>query len=36
MILVDARGRMVFTERTPFRSYADVTAAIREHLGVAS
>jgi thiol-disulfide isomerase/thioredoxin len=33
-IFVDARGRMVYTERTPFRSYADVTAAIRRHLGV--
>jgi thiol-disulfide isomerase/thioredoxin len=35
-IFVDERGRMVFTERSPFRSYADVTAAIREHLGVTS
>lgn len=35
-IFVDEQGRMVFTERTPFRSYADVTAAIRRHLGVAS
>jgi cytochrome c biogenesis protein CcmG, thiol:disulfide interchange protein DsbE len=35
-VFVDERGRMVFTERTPFRSYADVTAAIREHLGVTS
>lgn len=34
-VLVDAQGRMVFTERAPFRSYADVTAAIRRHLGVA-
>ena len=33
-VFVDARGRMVHTERTPFRSYADVTAAIRRHLGV--
>jgi thiol-disulfide isomerase/thioredoxin len=33
-VLVDAQGTMVFTERTPFRSYADVTAAIRRHLGV--
>ena len=33
-VLVDAQGRMVFTERAPFRSYADVTAAIRRHLGV--
>ena len=35
-IFVDERGRMVFTERRAFRSYADVTAAISEHLGVAS
>lgn len=35
-VFVDARGRMVFTERAPFRSYADVTAAIRQHLGVTS
>lgn len=35
-IFVDEQGRMVFTERTPFRSYADVTAAIRRHLGVTS
>jgi cytochrome c biogenesis protein CcmG/thiol:disulfide interchange protein DsbE len=35
-VFVDERGRMVFTERAPFRSYADVTAAIRTHLGVAS
>ncbi len=35
-VFVDDQGRMVFTERTPFRSYADVTAAIREHLGVTS
>ena len=33
-VLVDAQGRMVFTERAPFRSYADVTATIRQHLGV--
>jgi thiol-disulfide isomerase/thioredoxin len=33
-VFVDAQGRMVFTERTPFRSYADLTAAIRQHLGV--
>jgi hypothetical protein len=33
-VLVDAQGTMVYTERTPFRSYADVTAAIRRHLGV--
>ena len=33
-VLVDAQGRMVSTERAPFRSYADVKAAIRRHLGV--
>jgi cytochrome c biogenesis protein CcmG/thiol:disulfide interchange protein DsbE len=33
-IFVDAQGTMVHTERQPFRSYADVTAAIRQHLGV--
>jgi thiol-disulfide isomerase/thioredoxin len=33
-VFVDEQGRMVFTERKPFRSYADVTSAIREHLGV--
>lgn len=33
-VFVDEQGRMVHTERTPFRSYADVTAAIRAHLGV--
>ncbi|MEO6606044.1 MAG: TlpA disulfide reductase family protein [Aeromicrobium sp.] len=33
-IFVDAEGRMVATERTPFRSYADLTAAIQRHLGV--
>ncbi len=35
-VFVDEQGRMVFTERKPFRSYADVTSAIREHLGVTS
>jgi thiol-disulfide isomerase/thioredoxin len=35
-VFVDERGRMVFTERKPFLSYADVTAAIRTHLGVTS
>ncbi|MGI9084612.1 MAG: TlpA family protein disulfide reductase [Aeromicrobium sp.] len=35
-VFVDEQGRMVFTERTPFRSYAEVTAAIRQHLGVTS
>lgn len=33
-IFVDAQGRMVATERKEFRSYADLTAAIDEHLGV--
>ncbi len=33
-VFVDAQGRMVATERAPFRSYADLTAAIRRHLGV--
>ncbi len=33
-VFVDAQGRMVATERTPFRSYADLTAAIQRHLGV--
>lgn len=33
-VFVDAQGRMVATERTWFRSYADLTAAIEEHLGV--
>ena len=33
-VFVDAQGRMVATERVAFRSYADLTAAIDEHLGV--
>ncbi len=33
-VFIDAQGRMVATERTPFRSYADLTAAIQRHLGV--
>jgi len=33
-VFVDAQGRMVGTERAPFRSYADLTTAIRTHLGV--
>lgn len=33
-VFVDAQGRMVATERAPFRSYADLTVAIRRHLGV--
>ena len=35
-VFVNEQGRMVFTERTPFLSYADVKAAIRRHLGVTS
>jgi cytochrome c biogenesis protein CcmG/thiol:disulfide interchange protein DsbE len=34
-VFVDAQGRMVATERVEFRSYADLTAAIDRHLGVA-
>jgi thiol-disulfide isomerase/thioredoxin len=34
-VFVDAEGRIVGEERTWFRSYAEVTAAIRRHLGVA-
>lgn len=33
-VFVDAQGRMVATERKPFRSYAELTAAISQHLGV--
>lgn len=33
-IFVDAQGKMVFTERRAYDSYADLTAAIRRHLGV--
>jgi len=32
-VFVDARGRMVGTERTAFRTYPEVTAALRRHLG---
>ena len=32
--LVDAQGRMVATERVPFRSYAQLTDAVRRHLEV--
>lgn len=32
-VFVDGRGRMVGTERTSFRTYAELTAAIRRHLG---
>ena len=35
-VFVNEQGRMVFTERTAFLSYADVKAAIRRHLGVTS
>jgi thiol-disulfide isomerase/thioredoxin len=34
-VFVDAQGTMVATERVAFRSYADLTAAIDKHLGVA-
>lgn len=33
-VFVDARGRMIGTERTPFRSYSEVTAALQKHFGV--
>lgn len=33
-IFVDAQGRMIATERKEFRSYAELTAAIEQHLGV--
>lgn len=33
-VFVDAQGRMVATERKEFRSYADLTAAIDQNLGV--
>lgn len=32
-VFVDARGRMVGTERMAFRTYPEVTAALRRHLG---
>ncbi|MFL6088944.1 MAG: TlpA family protein disulfide reductase [Aeromicrobium sp.] len=32
-VFVDATGRMVDTERTSFRTYPEVTAALRRHLG---
>ncbi|MET1037953.1 MAG: TlpA disulfide reductase family protein [Aeromicrobium sp.] len=35
-IFVDRQGTIVATERKEFRSYADLTAAIERHLGVAS
>ncbi|HJR89344.1 MAG TPA: TlpA disulfide reductase family protein [Aeromicrobium sp.] len=31
-VFVDARGRMVGTERTAFRTYPEVTAALRRHV----
>ena len=34
-VFVDRQGRMVATERIAFRSYAELTAAIDRHLGVA-
>ncbi|AXT86242.1 TlpA family protein disulfide reductase [Aeromicrobium sp. A1-2] len=34
-VFVDQQGRMVATERIAFRSYAELTAAIDRHLGVA-
>ncbi len=33
-VFVDAQGRMVATERVPFTSYDDLTAAVRRHLEV--
>lgn len=33
-VFVDAQGTIVATERRPFRSYADLTTAISQHLGV--
>lgn len=32
-VFVDERGRMVGTERTAFRTYPEVTEALRRHLG---
>ena len=32
-VFVDAQGRMVGTERKAFRTYPEVTAALRRHLG---
>ena len=34
-VFVDAQGTIVATERKEFRSYAELTAAIERHLGVA-
>lgn len=33
-VFVDEQGRMVATERVPFTSYDDLTAAVRQHLEV--
>ncbi|MET0450190.1 MAG: TlpA disulfide reductase family protein, partial [Aeromicrobium sp.] len=33
-VFVDAQGTIVATERTEFRSYAELSAAIERHLGV--
>lgn len=33
-VFVDAHGRMLGTERTPFRSYSEVTTALQKHFGV--
>jgi cytochrome c biogenesis protein CcmG/thiol:disulfide interchange protein DsbE len=33
-VLVDAQGRIIGTERTPFRSYSEVTAALQRNFGV--
>ncbi|WP_344328392.1 TlpA disulfide reductase family protein [Aeromicrobium halocynthiae] len=33
-VFVDADGRVVATERTPYRSYDDLVAAVDRHLGV--
>lgn len=33
-VFVDAQGRMVATERVPYTSYDDLTAAVRRHLEV--
>jgi hypothetical protein len=35
-VFVDAQGRMVGTERTSFRTYSEVTAALHRHFGPAS
>jgi hypothetical protein len=33
-VFVDAQGRMIGTERLPFRSYSAVGAALQKHFGV--